>query len=355
METLSPTVAGMLCEARTRQKLLLREVAERAGVSTTIVSDCELGRRRRPNRETGERLADALALDDSQRAALLAECGTGRGARGPRSTTETVVLQCRGAAAPDPRRGNRHSPRCRKTWTGPRYAAEALRSRGSDGTFVCKNCHGYEVLMRNAAPALVQRARDRAAIETDPIRRRELKAVKPPRTWAQFDRLLQLVEKPKPPPGSGGRRRIGPRSPRQLAASWAASNVTCSLCEGCGKVVFTPRYEANHQGRLNRFHKACAAVARTQRPRWTKIDRKPRARADGRPRDPEILTRDFGWLIRSELLQESTATIAKAAHVKRQAVHEGVNRVRTDLPAPDLVARRFQPYLTGLLLTPAHT
>jgi transcriptional regulator with XRE-family HTH domain len=360
VEALTPATAEILRTARLRQRLLLREIAETCGISTTVISNTELGKYR-PSRSTGERIADALSLDDLERFALLAECGDGRGPRGPRHSTEIVKLICRGAEALDPRRQNRHSPRCRRTWTGPSYAAQALRSRRNDGSFVCKNCHGYEVLFRNCAPALVQRARDKAAIETDPAKRKRLKAVRMPRSWPELDRVVRLTESQPPGSKGGGRKRVGPASQRRLAASWAQSGrrsagrgTVVSLCEVCQTLVFTPQYEANKLGRLNRFHRSCLATARRGVPRDRRL---PRPSRSGRPRDVVTITRDFDWSVRHLFGDVSVTALAKESSFSEIAIKKALARIGQELPPSSDVAARFRPIVDALRVsyTPAHT
>src|SRR5690348_10998789 len=60
-----------LRRAREAAGLSQEALAERAGVSARGISDLERGLRRQPRLETVRRLADALRLDPSERAALL--------------------------------------------------------------------------------------------------------------------------------------------------------------------------------------------------------------------------------------------------------------------------------------------
>src|ERR1051326_1377364 len=67
-----PGLFGMLLsQYRAAAGLSQEELAERAGLSRRGISDLERGERRLPHVATVRQLADALKLDDSQRAALL--------------------------------------------------------------------------------------------------------------------------------------------------------------------------------------------------------------------------------------------------------------------------------------------
>jgi len=68
-----PELFGVLLhQYRESAALSQEELAERAGLSRRGISDLERGERRLPHVATVRQLADALKLDDSQRAALLA-------------------------------------------------------------------------------------------------------------------------------------------------------------------------------------------------------------------------------------------------------------------------------------------
>ncbi|WIG60708.1 MAG: Signal transduction response regulator / Tetratricopeptide repeat-containing protein [Ktedonobacterales bacterium] len=67
----STTLSLLLCRYRTAAGLTQAELAERAGVSVRSVSDVERGVSRWPHLDTVTRLADALALADEERVALV--------------------------------------------------------------------------------------------------------------------------------------------------------------------------------------------------------------------------------------------------------------------------------------------
>ena len=67
----APIFGDLLRRHRRARELTQEELAERAGVSARAVSDLERGARAHPYRETANRLADALNLTGSERAAFL--------------------------------------------------------------------------------------------------------------------------------------------------------------------------------------------------------------------------------------------------------------------------------------------
>ena len=67
-----PPIGHLLRRYRTAAALSQEELAERAGVSVRAVSDLERGVHRVPRPETVRLLADALALQETERATLLA-------------------------------------------------------------------------------------------------------------------------------------------------------------------------------------------------------------------------------------------------------------------------------------------
>src|SRR5688572_33091522 len=67
----SASFGDLLRQARTAAALSQEELAERAGLSTRGISALERGIRRAPRLATVRMLADALALDEAGRAALL--------------------------------------------------------------------------------------------------------------------------------------------------------------------------------------------------------------------------------------------------------------------------------------------
>src|SRR5262249_34894412 len=64
--------ADLLRRHRRAAGLSQEELAERAGLSRSGISELERGLKRAPHHDTVRRLADALALTDSERAALMA-------------------------------------------------------------------------------------------------------------------------------------------------------------------------------------------------------------------------------------------------------------------------------------------
>lgn len=67
--TPSPELSATLRSARQRATLTLRQVAERAGITESYLCHLESGDRC-PSRTIAGRLAEALALDDEERAAV---------------------------------------------------------------------------------------------------------------------------------------------------------------------------------------------------------------------------------------------------------------------------------------------
>ena len=67
-----PRLGDLVRRHRTAAALSQEELAERAGLSVRAISDLERGIRQMPRLETVRMLADALALGDVERAALLA-------------------------------------------------------------------------------------------------------------------------------------------------------------------------------------------------------------------------------------------------------------------------------------------
>src|ERR1700681_459519 len=72
------TLGDRLRKHRRDAQLTQQEVAERAGLSARGLSDLERGLRQAPYRETILRLADALAVDETERQAWLALARKGR-------------------------------------------------------------------------------------------------------------------------------------------------------------------------------------------------------------------------------------------------------------------------------------
>ena len=68
----APLFAELLRAHRVRAGLTQEELAERSGLTAAAVSQLERGVRRRPQPRTVRALADALGLDDGERAALTA-------------------------------------------------------------------------------------------------------------------------------------------------------------------------------------------------------------------------------------------------------------------------------------------
>ncbi|SNS22436.1 Predicted ATPase [Geodermatophilus saharensis] len=77
------SLAGLLRRWRERAALSQEELAARAGLTAKAVSALERGERRRPYPHTLRALADALDLDDADRAALTAAARPGTGPEGP--------------------------------------------------------------------------------------------------------------------------------------------------------------------------------------------------------------------------------------------------------------------------------
>src|SRR5579859_7175966 len=67
----------LLQRHRTAAALSQEELAERVGVSRRAVADLERGARRAPHPATVRQLADALKLNDADRAAFIAACHHG--------------------------------------------------------------------------------------------------------------------------------------------------------------------------------------------------------------------------------------------------------------------------------------
>lgn len=73
-----PSLGALLRRRRTERSLTIEELATVSGVSVRAISDMERGESLGPQRRTIEALADALALSDSDRAALLDAARVGR-------------------------------------------------------------------------------------------------------------------------------------------------------------------------------------------------------------------------------------------------------------------------------------
>ena len=67
-----PPFAEVLRRLRESRSLTQEELAERAGITVKAVGALERGERRRPFPHTVRSLADALLLDEEERAALVA-------------------------------------------------------------------------------------------------------------------------------------------------------------------------------------------------------------------------------------------------------------------------------------------
>src|SRR5688572_5418568 len=87
----NPTAFGQLLRRlRTASDLTQEELAERAGVSTRVISDLERGVIHRPRRDTVRMLADGLGLTRSNREAF-DEAARGRPVAGAASTRIGVL------------------------------------------------------------------------------------------------------------------------------------------------------------------------------------------------------------------------------------------------------------------------
>src|SRR5579859_5466198 len=83
----------LLQRHRTDAALSQEELAERAGVSRRGIADLERGARRSPHPATVRQLADALKLNDADRAALIAAGHRGDKAAARRDASPQAVLE----------------------------------------------------------------------------------------------------------------------------------------------------------------------------------------------------------------------------------------------------------------------
>src|SRR5579859_7403163 len=86
----------LLQRHRTAAALSQEELAERAGVSRRAVADLERGARRAPHPATVRQLADALKLNDADRAALIAACRGGDRTSSTRDASPRAVPPVKG-------------------------------------------------------------------------------------------------------------------------------------------------------------------------------------------------------------------------------------------------------------------
>jgi predicted ATPase/DNA-binding XRE family transcriptional regulator len=99
--TPAASFAVLLRQHRVSAGLSQEALAERAGLSARAISDLERGARRAPYRETVRLLADALALEASDRASLEASVDRGRGPlAGTQTRSEPNVLTLPAAVTP---------------------------------------------------------------------------------------------------------------------------------------------------------------------------------------------------------------------------------------------------------------
>ena len=122
-----PRLGDLVRRHRTAAALSQEELAERAGLSVRAISDLERGIRQMPRLETVRMLADALALGDVERAALLAAArpavvpGVADAARSTRRTLPVPLTRLIGREADLAAvRAELHADDCRLlTLTGP--------------------------------------------------------------------------------------------------------------------------------------------------------------------------------------------------------------------------------------------
>ncbi len=108
--------AVVLRRLRESRSLTQEELAERSGLTAKAIGALERGERRRPYPHTVRSLADGLALDDSERAALVAAV--------PSRDAVTSTFAAR-RAPPHPQQAH--------TGTTPARPLEALTLAASDG------------------------------------------------------------------------------------------------------------------------------------------------------------------------------------------------------------------------------
>lgn len=264
-----------------------------------------------------------------------------------------VELQCRGARTPW---GIDHAETCQRTYPRSRSAVKQIASYEAEaGTFVSGPCSSWQSLI---------------AMQVDEMRRRGWKT---PASKATYRKFLAERLQSRPETGAAQRARpealiaarkagegglAGPAKSRlQMATTWRhGSKWLISQCLHCGRLMMISTAPTAARPRL---HQRCYhEVLQTEEGReWRRnrlsrrrfaADHPPVEKRRGRRRDPDTLTRDFGWAVRHLLGGETHAQLAAEGHLDRSVVTKAIRGVVELLPEPEVADARLRRYVDAL-------
>ena len=263
---------------------------------------------------------------------------------------------------------NRHAPHCDREKEFVQSAAFALKTyKASSGEWTCRACQALEMgtaykygVVRqlgydpNGYEELLEILRD-----SDDIR----VPGRQPGFVAQAGNPDALIAARRA--GKGG--LAGPARTRvSLVAAWSrpgGPSWEIVLCQECGTILLRG---TGPKSKKVSSHQACwwavqrspegrawmaAYMAKARGRRGTVASRPYRPRRQGRPPSPETLKRDFGWAVRVVIGNETPQALADSAFTSRQAVEQGIRRILSLLPAPEIAdqtTRRYVLAFTGV-------